>query len=85
MNDPVRNKKVPVRTGRRLQHKNLKSDYDVIVVGSGIGGLTNAALLAHLGHKVCVLEQHYTAGGFTPLKEHPEALWYHTIPLLSID
>ncbi len=58
-------KKIPVRTGRRLQVKNVKDNYDVIVVGSGIGGLINAALLAKLGKKVCVLEQHYTAGGFT--------------------
>ena len=30
-----------------------------------MGGLTNAALLSELGWKVCVLEQHYTAGGYT--------------------
>ncbi|QDP02393.1 phytoene desaturase family protein [Thalassotalea sp. PS06] len=58
-------KKVAVRTGRRLQKKNVKDDYDVIVIGSGIGGLVNAALLSLSGKKVCVLEQHYTAGGFT--------------------
>lgn len=63
-NDIIR-KKISVRTGRRLQKKNVKNDYDVIVVGSGIGGLINASLLALLGKKVCVLEQHYTAGGFT--------------------
>lgn len=37
----------------------------MIVIGSGIGGLCTAALLSKLGRKVCVLEQHYTAGGFT--------------------
>jgi len=36
-----------------------------VVIGSGIGGLTTAALLSDLGWKVCVLEQHYTAGGYT--------------------
>ncbi len=42
------------------------SAYDAIVVGSGIGGLAAAALLAkHAGKKVLVLEQHYTAGGYT--------------------
>ena len=30
-----------------------------------MGGLTTAALLSDLGQKVCVLEQHYTAGGYT--------------------
>ncbi len=39
--------------------------WDAIVIGSGIGGMTSAALLAKCGLKVCVLEQHYVPGGFT--------------------
>ena len=39
--------------------------WDTIVIGSGIGGMTTAALLAKLGQKVLVLEQHYVPGGFT--------------------
>jgi all-trans-retinol 13,14-reductase len=40
--------------------------YDAIVIGSGIGGLASAALLAqHGGQRVLVLERHYVAGGYT--------------------
>jgi phytoene dehydrogenase-like protein len=37
--------------------------YDVIVVGSGIGGLSCAAMLSFYGYSVAVLESHYSAGG----------------------
>jgi all-trans-retinol 13,14-reductase len=43
----------------------LESRYDVIVIGSGIGGLACAALLSRQGKRVLVLERHTTAGGFT--------------------
>ena len=54
-----------IRVGRRYRANRLDPPYDVLVVGSGIGGLTAAACLSRMGKKVCVLEQHYTAGGFT--------------------
>lgn len=42
------------------------NQYDAIVIGSGIGGLTTAAILSKLNHKkVLVLEQHFIVGGFT--------------------
>lgn len=37
---------------------------DIVVIGSGIGGLTAAALLAKTGLQVLVLEQHDRAGGY---------------------
>jgi phytoene dehydrogenase-like protein len=45
---------------------NPATHYDVIVIGSGIGGLTAAAILSKIYQKrVLVLEQHFVAGGLT--------------------
>jgi phytoene dehydrogenase-like protein len=38
--------------------------YDVVVIGSGVGGLIAANLLARDGAKVLLAEQHYMVGGF---------------------
>jgi phytoene dehydrogenase-like protein len=43
--------------------KDIKSEYDVIVIGSGLAGLTCANMLARGGHSVLLLEQHYNLGG----------------------
>ena len=54
-----------LRIGQRYRPSRLNGPYDALVIGSGIGGLTTAALLSELGWRVAVLEQHYTAGGAT--------------------
>ena len=41
----------------------VKDYYDVVVVGSGLGGLTGANCLAKQGHSVLLLEHHYQFGG----------------------
>ena len=40
-------------------------DYDVIVIGSGAGGLAAAVPLAQGGKRVLVCEQHEVPGGWT--------------------
>lgn len=67
--------KVKVRTGKRYRTGRAADHYDAIVIGSGMGGLTTAAILSLLGQKVCVLEQHYTAGGFTHAYEREGYEW----------
>ena len=47
-----------------LQTPKGENEYDVIVVGAGIGGLTCGALLSKRGYKVLILEQHYQIGGY---------------------
>jgi all-trans-retinol 13,14-reductase len=50
-------------TRDRYSKRKVPKDIDVIVIGSGIGGLSCAAYLSKVGKKVLVLEQHYIAGG----------------------
>ncbi|MDH4367899.1 MAG: NAD(P)/FAD-dependent oxidoreductase [Dehalococcoidia bacterium] len=43
--------------------RHTKPEYDVIVIGSGLGGLTCANMLAKAGRSVLLLEQHSKLGG----------------------
>lgn len=52
----------PAVPSTRKESKPSNS-YDVVVVGSGIGGLSCAAMLAKYGYSVAVFESHYAPGG----------------------
>jgi phytoene dehydrogenase-like protein len=43
--------------------KGARDEYDVVVIGSGLAGLTAANTLAKTGRSVLLLEQHYQLGG----------------------
>jgi len=48
----------------KLYGREYPTHYDAIIIGSGIGGLICANLLAQGGMKVLVIEQHYVLGGY---------------------
>lgn len=91
-NDPT------IRKKRSLLHEKfheskLPEKIDYIIIGSGMGGLSSAAILARLGYKVVVLEQHHdVVGGGTHMFDlkgysfdsglHYTVPW--SIPLLAL-
>jgi phytoene dehydrogenase-like protein len=63
-------------SGGRLQQKQnpvdrAKAEYDVIVIGSGLAGMTGANVMATQGYRVCLLEQHYNYGGMATWFKRP--------------
>lgn len=43
--------------------KGAADQYDVVVIGSGLAGMTSANILGRAGHRVLLLEHHYKLGG----------------------
>ncbi len=52
--------------------KGVKQKYDVIVIGSGLAGLTSANILGRAGYDVLLLEQHYKLGGMATWFKRPK-------------
>ena len=52
--------------------KDVKDKYDVIVIGSGLAGLTSANILGRAGYDVLLLEQHYKLGGMATWFKRPK-------------
>ncbi len=57
----LRRRRPKLLTAARLD--GLRERYDLVVIGSGLAGLTAANRLARNGHSVLLLEQHYNFGG----------------------
>ncbi len=53
------------------------NEFDVVVIGAGMAGITAAARLQALGRKVCVLEKSYNPGGRMATRDKPEGCWDH--------
>src|SRR5882672_2929986 len=65
--------------------KGIEDHYDIVVIGSGLGGMTGANVLAKCGHKVLLLEHHYQLGGlatwFTRKGGHIFDISLHGFPI----
>lgn len=61
--------------GVSFKRLEKKTGYDCIVIGSGIGSMAFAAIMAKEGKKVLMLEKHYVVGGFTHVFKRKEYEW----------
>jgi phytoene desaturase len=68
-----------------IRRESREETYDVIVVGSGIGGLTAAALLAKAGKHVLVVERHDRPGGYAHGFQREKYTFDSAVHLLSGD
>ena len=63
------------RHGKVPQKKNflegVKDEYDVVVIGSGLAGITAANILGRSGKSVLLLEQHFKIGGLATWFKRP--------------
>lgn len=70
------------RAAAPIASANKLEEVDVVVIGSGLGGLSCASLLASRGMQVAVLEAHYELGGC--LHEYAVGLDGKTIPSAAL-
>lgn len=56
-------KSAQIENASETKSKNSPEDFDAIIIGAGMGGLTVASLLANDGYNVCLLEAAHVVGG----------------------
>ncbi len=67
---------MPDQAAVSYKQRPPEGKFDAIVIGSGMGGLAAAAILAkHGGKRVLVLERHYTPGGYTHVFRRGDYEW----------
>jgi phytoene dehydrogenase-like protein len=52
----------------------IQESYDLVVIGSGLAGMTAANILGRAGHKVLLLEQHFQLGGLATTFKRREGI-----------
>ena len=66
-----------------MKNQNNSEMYDAIIIGSGVGSLTTAAIVADNGIKVVVLEKHDQLGGYTQSFQRKSWYWDVAVHYLS--
>ena len=59
----IRSKSSHLFTATKSSQQEPNSSYDVLIIGSGICGLSAAAILSKYGYSVALFESHYAPGG----------------------
>lgn len=70
----------------QIKEKTMSENYDLIVIGGGVNGLTTAAYMAKAGAKVMVLERRWETGGAVMTDEESGVrLNTHAIYMMMMD
>ena len=78
MTKPANDALSPTARTRARTRLAPPEEADVVLIGCGLGGLTTAAYLSQLGHKVACFDHHYVAGGSaTAFTRGPARERYH--------